>query len=465
VRLFGLEITRARAAAPLAPAARNTGGWRAVVREPFTGAWQQNAELSTETALANFAVFACTTLIAADIGKVRLRLVARDEDGIWSEAESAAFSPVLRKPNRYQTIQKFCEQWIVSKLITGNTYVLKQRDARGVVVALYVLDPARVVPLVTPDGAVYYELRRDDLAGLGLSALEGRDGVVVPASEIIHDLMVALYHPLVGVSPIFACGLAAAQGLAIQSNSARFFSNGSHPGGVLTAPGAIGDETALRLKEYWEANFTGVHAGRVAVLGDGLKYEAMTLTAEESQLIEQLKWTAETVCACYHVPPFMIYVGGAPPYGNPAPMFQQYYSQCLQSLMTAFESSLDEGLGLGKDYGNAYGTEFDIDDLIWLDHETKTKAAEGAIGSGAVSPNEARRKYYGLGPVAGGGSPYMQQQYYSLEALATRDADKPFSKPAPATPPRPALEPGDDDDDDALEAAFRRKDWGAVVHG
>jgi len=454
MKLFGLEITRARGAAPV-PAARGSGGWRTIVSEPFTGAWQQNVALSTDAALANFAVFACTTLIAADIGKVRLRLVAQDGDGIWTETESAAFSPVLRKPNRYQTIQKFLEQWIVSKLITGNTYVLKQRDARGVVVALYVLDPARVVPLVTPDGAVYYELRRDDLSTVP-APLDGREGIVVPASEIIHDLMVALFHPLVGVSPIFACGLAAAQGLAIQSNSAKFFSNGSHPGGVLTAPGAIADDTAKRLKAYWEENFTGVNAGRVAVLGDGLKYEAMTLSAEESQLIEQLGWTATTVCACYHVPPFMIYVGDAPAYGNPAPMFQQYYSQCLQTLFTGIESSLDEGLELPR----PYGTEFDIDDLIWLDHETKTKAAEGAIGSGAVSPNEARKKYYGLGPVAGGGSPMMQQQYYSLEALAVRDQDQPFAKPTPATPP--SLPAPEGDELEALSAAFYRKDWSAL---
>ena len=351
-------------------------------------------------------MFACTTLIASDIGKVRLRLVVQDGEGIWRETESPAFSPVLRKPNRYQTFPKFIEQWIVSKLIKGNTYVLKQRDERGVVVAMYVLDPSRVTPLVTPDGAVYYELRRDDLSGLPL----GAETIVVPASEVIHDLMVALFHPLVGVPPIYACGLGAAQGLAIQNNSTKFFANGSHPGGTLTAVGPISQTKAREMKEEWITSFSGANSGRVAILGDGMKYEALTLSAEESQLIEQLKWTAETVCACFHVPPFMIYVGPQPAYGNPSGLFQQYYSQCLQTLFTGIETSLDEGLGLGKSYGNAYGTEFDIDDLIWLDHEQKTKAAEGAIGSGAVAPNEARRKYYGLGSVPGGDSPMVQQQ-------------------------------------------------------
>ena len=89
------------------------------------------------------------------------------------------------------------------------------------------------------------------------------------------------------MSPIFAAGLAATQGLHIQSNSATFFKNGSNPGGVLTAPGAISDETAARLKVAWSTNYSGENAGKVAVLGDGLKYEAMAVTATDAQLIEQ----------------------------------------------------------------------------------------------------------------------------------------------------------------------------------
>ena len=50
---------------------------------------------------------------------------------------------------------------------------------------------------------------------------------------------------------------------------------------------------------------------------------------------------------------------------------------------------------------------------------------EGTL-SGIMSPNEARATL-GLAPVLGGESPLMQQQNYSLAALARRDsADNPF---------------------------------------
>ena len=413
-----------------APGTRGGSGvWWPLVHEPYTGAWQKNAEITTDTALSGAAVFACVTLIAADIGKLALRLVARTDDGVWVETTSAAFSPVLRKPNRYQTIGKFVEQWITSKLIHGNTYVLKQRDDRGVVIALYVLDPTRVCPLVAPDGSVYYEVKRDDLAEVS------SDRLVVPQSEIIHDLMIALFHPLIGVSPIYACARAAAQQIAIQDNASAFFTNSSRPSGILTAPGAISDDKALELKTRWEQGFSGPNRGNVAVMGDGLTFEGMADNAVDAQLIEQLKWTGDMVCACYHVPPYMVGLGPPPPYANIEPLLQQYYSQCLQALITAFESALDEGLGLPTPT-SPYGTEFDIDDLIWLDHAARSKAAADGIGSGGMSPDEARKRYFNLGAVPGGNTPYLQEQYFSLAALAERDAAKPFAKPvlAPTAP-------------------------------
>ena len=150
------------------------------------------------------------------------------------------------------------------------------------------------------------------------------------------------------------------QGLNIQNNSTKFFANGSNPGGVLTAPGTINDETAKRLKDYWEQNYTGKNVGRIAVLGDGLKYEPMMVNAVDADLINQLKWSAETVCSCFHVPPYMIGIGPQPTYNSIEALNQQYYSQCLQTLIEAIEALLDDGLGLTQITTHDYETEFDL---------------------------------------------------------------------------------------------------------
>lgn len=421
MKVFGFEIARVKAQS--LTAVNTMRGWFSLIGEAWGGAWQQNITVDgSKDILAFSGVFAPLTLIACDVSKMRLKLVQEDDNGICTELKTSPFLPVLRKPNQYQTRIKFVEQWIISKLLHGNTYVLKGRDLRGVVNALYVLDANRVTALVAENGDVYYELSRDDLQKVD-------DTITVPASEIIHDRMNCLWHPLVGVSPIYACGLSATMGRRIQQNSTKFFDNMSRPSGGLYAPGAIDDEEAARLKRRFEENFSGSNIGRLLVAGGGLKYEPMAVPAEQSQLIEQLKWTVEDVARCFHMPLFK--VGGPVPVGSTIPTLQQiYYSDCLQSLIEDLEICLDEGLELPGDYY----TECDLDGLLRMDAMTQmTMLAEGVKGS-MLSPDEARAKL-GLKPVPGGASPMMQQQNYNLAALAKRDAsDDPFgtAKPAPA---------------------------------
>jgi HK97 family phage portal protein len=436
MRILGLSITREKATDQLSSV--DNRGWWPIIKESFAGAWQQNVEVKLDSALSFHAVFACQTLISSDIAKLRVKLVAQDSDGIWSETKSAAYSPVLRKPNGFQNRIQFFENWVLSKLQKGNTYVLKQRDGRGVVTRLYVLDPSRVKPLVSESGDVFYELNTDNLAGL-------TERLVVPAREIIHDRFNCFFHPLVGLSPIFANGLAAMQGLAIQNNSTRLFQNGARPGGILTAPGEIGDETAARLKAYWDGNFTGTNAGKVAVLGDGLKFEQLSTNAVDAQLIEQLKWTAEVVCSTYHVPPYKIGIGQQPTYNNVQALNTEYYSQCLQILIESIEVCLDEGLGTGE----TLGTEFDVDNLLRMDSVTQMQVLKE--GAGILKIDEMRAKL-DRKPVEGGDAVYLQQQNYSLAALAKRDAQEdPFGKAAPALPT-----PANDEDEAEREAQSAR---------
>src|SRR5262245_28829560 len=108
MRLFGFEITRAKKQAfPLVPGSSalpvSPSSWFNIIRESFPGAWQRNQEIRLDNVMTYAAVYACVTLIAQDIGKLCLELLAKDSNDIWTETENPAFSPVIRKPNHYQT--------------------------------------------------------------------------------------------------------------------------------------------------------------------------------------------------------------------------------------------------------------------------------------------------------------------------------------------------------------------------
>lgn len=436
MRLFGYELSIKKTLNNIGPSLG--GGWWPLVRESFPGAWQRNVEVKLDDVLSYWAVFRCISIISSDISKLELRLMTK-QDKIWQDTESAAFSPVIRKPNRYQNRVQFYAHWVESKMTHGNTYVLKERNSRGNVTAMYILHPWRVRPLVAEDGSVFYQLNNDNLASLNQDS-----EVTVPASEIIHDRWNTIFHPLWGLSPIYAVGLTAMTGLSINKDSTNFFANGAVPSGVLTAPGAITNETAERLKTSWKDNFGGSKKGNVAVLGDGLKYEQMSMTAVDAQLIEQQKWSVDAVCGAFGVPSYMVNGTATPSYNNVQALTQQYYSQCLQVLIESIEICLDEGLSLPR----KFRTDFNLDDLLRMDTATMVDATTKSIKGGIMTPNEARMKF-NLVAKDGGDSVYLQQQDHSLEALAARD-EALINPPQPAPQPQVSQPNTAEDDDEEI---------------
>ncbi|TCL06904.1 phage portal protein [Sodalis ligni] len=429
---------RRKEKALMAPA--NNSGWFSLILEPFSGAWQRNIKVDRRSVLAYHAVFSCISLIANDIAKMPIRLMSKDSNGIWKERSSNSIS-VLKKPNAFQTRIQFYENWLISKLAWGNTYILIIRNNSGQIIEFRVLDPQRVQPLVSDDGDVFYQIGADNMAGL-------ENEIIVPAREIIHDRFNCLYHPLVGLSPIYACGLSAMQGLHIQENSAAFFKNGGKPSGVIKYPGSISEEKAKEIKAAWDTGYSGENSGKTAILSGGADYIPVSMTAADAQTVEQLKMTAEIVCSVYHVPAYKVGVGSVPTQSNIEALELQYYSQCLQTHIESIETLMDEALDLEVNTG----AEFDIDVLLRMDTQGRFATYKTAVGSAVMSPNEARRKE-NLSPVPGGDNPYLQQQNYSLEALARRDAqDNPFANATSQA------QPAQSNDDDEAESK-------ALTHG
>lgn len=432
MKLFGFELSVRRASAA-SPVSGPRGGWYPLVREPFTGAWQRNQEIRVESVLSHPTVYACVTQIADDLAKLRPRLVHLDEDtGIWTEVRSRAspFPRLLRKPNRYQNHQQFKESWAISKLVHGNTYVLKERDGRRMVRALYVLDPSRVTVLVAPDGEVLYRLNADNLAGVPEDT-----EVVVPSSDIIHDRMSPLFHPLIGVPPLFAAGGPADMGLEIQSSSRSFFGSGSNPSGILTSPEHIPPDKAAEMREQWQSRYGPGGPGGVAVLGFGMRFEPMRMSSVEAQVIEQLGWSDEAICKAFKIPAFKVGVGQMPTYSNGEILNQRYYDDCLQRHIEAWEELMDEGLGLTApmDDGRQLGVDLDLDGLLRMDSATQIKTlAEGTRG-GVLAPNEARQKL-DLPPLEGGDTIYLQHQDYPMEQVYNRTDLDPQTDSDPMPP-------------------------------
>lgn len=425
MRIFGLTIGREKSAQPVPDYRR---GWRTIF-EPYTGAWQRNEELKVGDLSSYPTLYACLNRIATDIGKLPFVLKRKDEHGIWRPVENGAYSPVLRKPNGYQTAQQFREAWILSKLMDGNAYILKQRDNRGVVVAMYVLDPSRVRPMVSDAGRVFYQLaygQSQNLLPEGYPAGE----VVVPASEIIHDRINCLHHPLIGVPPLTAATIAAGKNIRILRNSSSFFENNAQPGGIVTAPAGISEEDVAKLERFFNDNFTGEKSGRIGVVGADLKFSPFAFKAADSQLVEQVRYSDEQICQPFGVPPFKIGIGSIPAGLGVDEINLLYMEDALHGHIIAMESLLAEGLGTAP-----YRVDMPEIELMRMDHQRKAEYHGTLRDKGIETVNESRLQF-GYAPLEGGDTVYMQQQDFPLDQVRLNRI-APAAEPAPEPPPEP----------------------------
>ncbi len=444
MRIFGLEIGRAQK--QLTPVPEHGGWWRRIL-EPFAGAWQRNIEEKRETVLCYPTLYACLNRISQDIGKLPFLLKREDDNGIWTlDTANTSFWPVLRKPNHYQTAQQFREAWSLSKLTHGNTYVLKERDARGVVIKQYVLDPCSVLPMVSDSGDVYYQLNYSTAQNL-LPERYPAAQLVVPASEIIHDRLNCFHHQLIGVPPLCAAHWPAVKNLKILRDATRFFSNGANPGGILSAPAGMSDDDAQAVKDYWNTNFQGENAGKVAVIGADMKFTPFAFKAADSQLVEQMRYSDEQICQPFGIPPFKIGIGSIPAGLGVDAINQLYYADALQAHIEAMEALLDEGLGISR----PQGVELDLEPLLRMDVGKQTDVITKQVGGKVLTPDEGRARL-GYGPTGGGDTIWAQQQDYPLATLRDRlppDQSAAPTKPAPAANDDEAL--SDDEMDDEMD--------------
>jgi HK97 family phage portal protein len=180
-------------------------------------------------------------------------------------------------------------QGMVSALLRGNAYGAVQGEAHGY---------PTTVEWINPDMVIVTQPRPFD----PLEYTVG--GVKQPSGSILHFRARTLPGSPIGLSPIDYHRQAIGVGLAAQKFGAQWFGDGAHPSAVLESDQRIDEDTAKTIK----ARFLAAVKGRrePAVLGAGVKYQQIQVSADESQFLSTMRMTVEEICRIFGVPPEMI---------------------------------------------------------------------------------------------------------------------------------------------------------------
>ncbi len=390
--------------------------------------------ISQATAMSTSAVYRAVSVRAHDVARCTPSIFTTQDDGTRTkiDAEDHAVARLMVRPNRVQTWFEFIRDMWVAYLLRGNAYAAILRDRRGDPIELIWINPDAVMVMEASDGSWFYNTNR---VGLFQMAMLRDFPTSIPAEDILHVRGIS-FNMLVAASTIGlardAIGLAMGQSL----QASRWVNNGARPSGVLQTDGKLSDVAAKRLKAQWEEFQSGVqNTGRTAVLEEGLKWQALQLTAVDLQFINQQQMSVQDVARFFGVPTRKLMQPDTSRGSTIIQEDQSYVNETVAPDLDMFEQKIVRTFDLDEE-----GIGVDLDESPLLRADPLTRYNLGRIGklSGLVTTNEWRRGER-LPPAKGGDTLMQPVNLAALGSDMTGQAPDGAGRPPQGQEPAPGV--------------------------
>lgn len=406
------------------------GSWATTDDRWFTPVTELGRHLnSPQAALQIAAVYACVKILAETIGTLPLHLYRRTGPNTVEKATEHPLYRILHtQPNPFQTSTD-ARMWAMAVLaLRGVFYMRKIFDSRGRLIRLIPLNSDAVSIVVDKAGDITYRLSSGGLT----------------ETLTLNDIFRVQSFTLDPLEPLGVVGLARQtfnQARSISTFGTRMFENDARPGGVLSYPGRLGPEGKANLLSAWNVMHAGpTNARKTALLEEGVKFEAITMTAEDAQFVAAQEATIPEICRWFRIPPHMVADLSRSTFSNIESQVLDFVKYTIQPWIVMWEQSIERDL-LNTPSLEGYFVKFSLQSLLRADSEGRAKYYSAAL-MGWMTPNEVR-SYEEMEPVEDGDQirvPMNSAPLGSDAAEGIEEAPKrvePSREPPRVEPPRP----------------------------
>ena len=360
--------------------------------------------VTLDTSLQLSAVWACTKLLAECVGSLPVTVYRIDADGSRTPDKDHSLSKLLNgKPNRWQTRQEFFETLMYQHVLLGNDYSLIGRNSRNEIVSLTPLMSEQMEVRLLSDGSVSYRYT------------EGSDVTVYSDQSIWHNK--GFGNGIVGLSTFDYMRQSLGIALASERATTKIYRNGGRPSGVLTMDSLLKPEQKKEIRESFSGLTESIDSGRLFVLEHGMKFQQVSLSPQDIELLASRRFQIEDIARFFGVPSVLINdTNAATTWGSGIQQIVNgFYKLTLRPYLERFEASMLSRL-LTPQERMMYDIEFDFNALLRPDKGERVKSYKEGIMSGQMTPNEARM-CEGDSPMDGGDRLYMQRQMTPIDML------------------------------------------------
>ena len=371
-------------------------------RQAYPASNAAGKSVTIDSALQLATVWACVRLLSETVATLPFMLYRTGADDSRTIAtDDPLYALIHDAPHADYTAVEFWEGVTLSLCLWGNAYAKKETLGSRLVA----LTPLRC-DLMTVSRAANggREYRYNDPAGRR----------VYSEDEIFHVRGFGGAGD-VGLSPITFARQSLGTAMAADEFAGAMFANGARPTGVMTIDKVLNAEQRRQFNENIIAPFVGSeHAGGVMLLEAGVKFQAVTMTPEDSQFLQTRAFHVEEICRWFRVPPFMVgHTEKTSSWG--AGLEQQligFLTFSLRPYLSRVEQAVSRSL-IPAARRSTLKPEFKVEGLLRTDSAARAAFYSVMVQNGIMTRNEVRRRE-NLPPLAGGDDLTAQSQNVPL---------------------------------------------------
>lgn len=346
--------------------------------------------VTVEGSLRLTAVLGAVLMIAESLASVPLSLYERLPDGGRRVRDDHPLHRLLHdQANPLLTAFDVRAMMHAHRLLYGNAYAEIEWDDDGYPVALWPLDPQRVGIVLLENRQLAYTYWSDEFGGVALPAWR------------VHHQRGLMMRGMVGLSVIRTAMNAVGLGIATEEFGARYFVNGAAPSVVLSHPAKLTKEAVNNLRASFEMQWSGLNnAHRIAVVGEGIKPELLSIPIEESQFLESRQFQVKEIARIFKLPVGLLGETETATYASAEQEVLRFRELTLAPLAERQEKEIHRDL-LTDDEQRTMFAQHKLAKLQATDLKTLYETSQIAVLSGIQTPNE-RRLLEDMNPVDGG---------------------------------------------------------------
>ncbi|MDR1883000.1 MAG: phage portal protein [Prevotella sp.] len=380
-------------------------GW--VMSDPVLMAQSRSKPMLLST------VYRCVDLISDSVAVLPMETYELDKDGFKTPYKShPAYDLLDLEPNENMTRFTFFKTIMTSVLLRGNGYAYIERDAQQ--------KPVQLIYIPSEQVSVVWIIDRDNIRRKRymVSSMDYKFTQLVEPRDMIHILNFS-YDGIIGVSTLTHARQTLGIATDSEAHASGFFKGGASAGGILTVERQLNKEQKGQIYSEWEDRTNPV-TGRpngITVLQGGFKYQPITISPKDSQLLESRQFNVVDICRFFSVSPVKAFDLSKSSYSTVEASQLAYLTDTASAIITKIELEINRKVFLPSERGRVKA-EFNTSAILRADKSAQATYLREMFNIGAITPNEIRRENNHT-RLEGGDNAFVQVNVQPLERAAT----------------------------------------------